>query len=73
VEQHAGEVLLMMLEAAVVEGKGSMLRRLSSGDGILNGGLFIYLFRDSEERGCRDESGRERLLCVCAMSLSIQP
>jgi hypothetical protein len=31
---------------------------LSNEDGILDGGLFIYLFRDSEERGCREE--RER-------------
>jgi hypothetical protein len=38
VEQPGGEVLLMMLEVAVVEGKGkgSMLRRLSDEDGILD-------------------------------------
>ena len=41
----------MMLEAALVKGKGSILRRLSSGDEILDGGLFIYLFIFSEERG----------------------
>jgi hypothetical protein len=50
-EQHVGEVLLMMLEVALVEGKGSILRRLNSGDEILDGGLFIYLFIFSEERG----------------------
>ena len=38
VEQPGGEVLLMMLEVAVVEGKGkgSILRRLSDEDGILD-------------------------------------
>jgi hypothetical protein len=38
VEQPGGEVLLMMLEVALVEGKGkgSMLRRLSNEDGILD-------------------------------------
>jgi hypothetical protein len=38
VEQPGGEVLLIMLEVAVVEGKGkgSMLRRLSDEDGILD-------------------------------------
>jgi hypothetical protein len=60
VEQPGGEVLLMMLEVAVVEGKGkgSMLRRLSNEDRILDGGLFIYLFRGSEEAGRREERKR---------------